>query len=85
MDSPIYINGTNSPFNEELSVHIRGPINLQKFAFYTAESYSFGSTDGSWTRGAYYDVSNGTADNVTFLGNVAVSYTHLTLPTILLV
>ncbi len=77
MDFPIYINGTNSPFNEELSVHIRGPINLQKFAFYTAESYSFGSTDGSWTRGAYYDVSNGTADNVTFLGNVGVENTCL--------
>lgn len=77
MDSPISINGTNSPFNEELSVHIRGPINLQKFAFYTAESYTYGSSDGSWTRGAYYDVTNGTADNVTFLGNVGEENTCL--------
>ncbi|GMM38186.1 hypothetical protein DASC09_055250 [Saccharomycopsis crataegensis] len=32
--------GNLSPLDEELSVHIRGPINLKKFAVYTASSTS---------------------------------------------
>lgn len=68
-DNPVTFSGAIAPLNEELTVHFRGPINLLKFGFYTTDSYSSGSTDGSWTREAYYDAESGTANNVTFLGN----------------
>ncbi|VEU19462.1 DEKNAAC100113 [Brettanomyces naardenensis] len=77
LDNPLIFNGTNSPFNEELSVHLRGPMNLRKFAWYVADEYEYGSTSGSWTRAAYYDSEAGTADNVTFLGNVGANNTCL--------
>lgn len=75
-EDPVSFSGTNSPFDGELSVHIRGPINLQKFAFFTTDSYSSSDSSSnsnstsSWTRRAYYDSSSSTAENVTFLGNV---------------
>ncbi|GMF03004.1 unnamed protein product [Ambrosiozyma monospora] len=72
---PYDFSGAIAPLNEEVSIHIRGPLNLQKMAFYTADSYTYGSTSGSWSRQAYYDSSAGTADNVTFLGNVGTNYT----------
>ncbi|QPG76901.1 hypothetical protein FOA43_004295 [Brettanomyces nanus] len=70
LDNAVSIDSVNAPYNEELSVHLRGPMNLRKFAWYVADDYTYGSTSGSWTRGAYYDSEEGTADNVTFLGNV---------------
>ncbi|ODV87964.1 hypothetical protein CANARDRAFT_54981 [[Candida] arabinofermentans NRRL YB-2248] len=76
-DEPYSFSGTNAPLDEELSVHIRGPLNLQKFAYYTSDSYSYGDTSGNWSRLAYYDSESGTADNVTFLANVGKNITCL--------
>lgn len=61
--------GTNAPLNEELSVHFRGPLVLQTFAWYTAESYTHGLGSGTFERRAYYNASTQTNDNVTFLTN----------------
>ncbi|OUM55186.1 hypothetical protein BVG19_g4676 [[Candida] boidinii] len=71
-EDTVPFSGTNSPFDGEVSVHIRGPINLQKFAFFTTDSYSSSdsSSNSSWTRRAYYDSASSSAENVTFLGNV---------------
>lgn len=69
-NNPVIFNGPISPFDEELSVQIRGPVNLLKFGWYYSDDYTFGKTEGNWTRGAYYDALQGQADNVTFLGNV---------------
>lgn len=57
--------GSNSPLNEELSVHFRGPLSLKLFGYYTAGD----SSTGTWTRAAYYNASAQTADNVTFLNS----------------
>lgn len=57
--------GSNSPLNEELSVHFRGPLSLKQFAFYLAND----SSSGTWSRHAYYNATQQTADNVTFLNN----------------
>lgn len=65
--------GTNAPLDEELSVHFRGPLKLHQFAFYTGDSFVLGSSLGSFERTAYYDASEGTADNVTFLTNAGDS------------
>lgn len=70
MENPVVFDGPIAPLNEEVSVHIRGPLNLLKFGWYHSESYKFGNTDGNWTRGAFYDALEATAENVTFLGNV---------------
>lgn len=70
LDNPVIFEGPIAPLNEELSVHVRGPMNLLKFGWYYSESYNFGQTDGNWTRGAYYDALESTAENVTFLANV---------------
>lgn len=69
LDNPFVFSGALAPLNEELTVHFRGPMNLLKFGYYITDSYSFGQTDGSWSRLAYYDSVEGTADNVTFLAN----------------
>lgn len=69
LDNPYIFEGPIAPLNEELSVQVRGPMNLLKFGWYYSESYNFGQTTGNWTRGAYYDAVEGTADNVTFLAN----------------
>lgn len=55
--------GSNSPLNEELSVHFRGPLSLKLFGYYTAND----SSSGTWLRNSYYNASAQTADNVTFL------------------
>ncbi|SGZ51676.1 CIC11C00000005269 [Sungouiella intermedia] len=57
--------GSNSPLDEELSVHFRGPLHLEQFAYYTADD----SSSGSWSRVSYYNASSQTANNVTFLNN----------------
>lgn len=57
--------GSNSPLNEELSVHFRGPLSLKQFAYYIADD----SSSGTWNREAYYDASAQTAENVTFVNN----------------
>ncbi|KAG7692186.1 hypothetical protein KL930_005124 [Ogataea haglerorum] len=74
---PVNFEGPISPLNNEVSVHIRGPINLQKFGYYVADDYTFGQTNGSWSRLAYYDSDSRQADNVTFLGNVGENVTCL--------
>ncbi|OBA13813.1 uncharacterized protein OGAPODRAFT_41473, partial [Ogataea polymorpha] len=76
-DKPASFEGAISPLNNEVSVHIRGPINLQKFGYYVADDYTYGQTNGSWSRLAYYDSDDLTADNVTFLGNVGENVTCL--------
>ncbi|GMM27712.1 Toh1 protein [Martiniozyma asiatica (nom. inval.)] len=70
VDNPIKFSGPISPLDEELSVHLRGPVNLRKFAWYTTSSYSYKDTTGNWNRGAYFDAETGETSNVTFLGNV---------------
>lgn len=61
--------GTNTPLNEELSVHFRGPLKLHQFAFYLGDSYVKGQSEGSFKRQAYYSAQDGTGENVTFLTN----------------
>lgn len=65
----IWFSGENAPLNEGVSVHFRGPLSLSKFAFYTSPSFDINdsSSSQSWNRTAYYDASNNTANNVTFL------------------
>lgn len=69
--TPTYFNGSNSPINEEVSVHVRGPIELLEFGYYVASDFNTTSqnSDSTWERKAYYSASNGTADNVTFTNN----------------
>lgn len=69
MENPFVFSGPLAPLDEELTVHLRGPLNLRKFGYYVTDSYSFGSSSGSWERKAYYDSEQGTANNVTFLAN----------------
>ncbi|CAM9016574.1 unnamed protein product [Wickerhamomyces anomalus] len=60
--------GPNSPLDEEVSVHFRGPLVLSQFAYYTSDNFQVGSNSGSdWQRLSYYDASSQTAQNVTFL------------------
>lgn len=68
-DNPIKFDGPLSPFDEGLTVHFRGPMNLLKFAYYVTDSYNFDQSDGEWKRNAYYDAVSGSAENVTFLAN----------------
>jgi hypothetical protein len=53
--------GPNSPLDKGVSVHFRGPLILNTFAFYDSD----GSTTSEWNRAAYYDGSS--KENVTFL------------------
>ncbi|ONH67937.1 GPI-anchored protein 52 [Cyberlindnera fabianii] len=55
--------GTNSPLDQELSVHFRGPLSLKSFGYYTSND----SSSDVWSRKAYYDGSSGTSENITFL------------------
>lgn len=66
-----HFNGTNTPLNEELSVHVRGPVELLEFGFYVASEFNLSSDDSAadWNRLAYYNATNGTADNITFTNN----------------
>lgn len=67
-DDTVHFSGANSPINEEVSVHFRGPLVLNKFAYYVSESFNVdGDSNQDWSRLAYYDAESQTADNVTFL------------------
>lgn len=57
--------GSNAPLNEELSVHLRGPISLKSFGYYVTDDLS----SGTWDRKAYYDAESQNATNVTFMKN----------------
>lgn len=66
--TPVSFSGTNAPLNEELSVHFRGPLILNKFAAYVSDGFKYGDdSSGNWNRLSYYEASSGTSDNVTFL------------------
>lgn len=57
--------GSNSPLDEELSVHLRGPISLKGFGYYVTADLS----SGTWERLAHYDAESQNATNVTFMKN----------------
>jgi hypothetical protein len=66
--TPVSFSGANAPLNEELSVHFRGPLILNKFAAYVSDGFTYGDdSSGNWNRVSYYEASSGTSDNVTFL------------------
>ncbi|CCD22244.1 Toh1p NDAI_0A00860 [Naumovozyma dairenensis CBS 421] len=64
-----WFSGENAPLSDYLSVHFRGPLQLNKFAYYTSPSFQIGEESGSsdWSRNAYYDANAQTGENVTFL------------------
>ncbi|KAI5951985.1 hypothetical protein KGF54_005060 [Candida jiufengensis] len=66
--TPVAFSGINTPLNEEVSVHFRGPLVLNKFASYVSDGFKYGDDNsGNWNRLSYYDADEQTADNVTFL------------------
>lgn len=74
----VSFSGSNAPLNEELSIHFRGPLVLHKFAYYVSADFEHGDDDsGDWTRLAYYDASEQTALNVTFLTKAGKNSTCL--------
>ncbi|SCU99591.1 LAME_0G04060g1_1 [Lachancea meyersii CBS 8951] len=64
-----WFSGTNAPISEAVSVHFRGPLILNQFAFYNSSSFTVGDNDtsSSWNRVAYFNASSQTGENVTFL------------------
>lgn len=64
-----WFSGTNAPLSNYLSVHFRGPLKLNQFAFYESPSFVISDSGSSkdWTRRAYYNSSSQTGENVTFL------------------
>ncbi|CAL9736219.1 hypothetical protein MOSE0_J04698 [Monosporozyma servazzii] len=64
-----WFSGTNAPLADYVSVHMRGPLSLSKFAFYDSPSFTVNNKRSSqdWTRQAYYDAASQAAENVTFL------------------
>lgn len=71
--TPTTFSGSNSPLDEELSVHFRGPLSLSQFAVY----YSSDLKNGNWNQASYYNAANGTANNVTFLTTAGANSTCL--------
>ncbi|KAI5953843.1 hypothetical protein CANMA_004681 [Candida margitis] len=64
----VTFSGVNSPLNEEVSVHFRGPLILNKFGSYVSNGFTLGDdSSGDWNRLSYYEASSGTSENVTFL------------------
>ncbi|CCG21683.1 Pga52 protein [Candida orthopsilosis Co 90-125] len=64
----VTFSGANTPLNEEVSVHFRGPLILNRFGSYVSDSFTLGDdSSGDWTRLSYYEASSGTSENVTFL------------------
>ncbi|PWI73353.1 hypothetical protein PCL_10368 [Purpureocillium lilacinum] len=57
-------NSSLGVFEEELSIHIRGPFKLNQMAV-----YNFGCVNETWHRVSYYNASTQEADNLVFLGN----------------
>ncbi|ODV58322.1 Toh1p ASCRUDRAFT_10359 [Ascoidea rubescens DSM 1968] len=80
-DNPVSFSGSNAPLNEELSVHFRGPLILNQFAYYVSENFDFYSSSSSsnknWSRQAYFSGSDQIAENVTFLTNAGEDSTCL--------
>ncbi|AOA63031.1 GPI-anchored cell wall protein [Komagataella phaffii CBS 7435] len=74
-ESPFSFEGPNSPLDEELSVHLRGPLRLKQFAYYLSENET--NNDATWERLAYYNSETQAAENVTFMGNVGENSTCL--------
>lgn len=64
--------GANSPIDEEVSVHFRGPLILNQFAYYVSDEFQYSSPGSNeFKRLAYYDGSSQTAENVTYLVHTA--------------
>lgn len=65
----VWFSGVNAPLSDYLSVHMRGPLSLSKFAFYSSPSFTVnnGRSSQDWTRQAYYDANSQTSENITFL------------------
>lgn len=65
----VWFSGVNAPLSDYLSVHMRGPLSLFKFAFYSSPSFIVNNDRSSqdWTRQAYYDANSQTSENITFL------------------
>ncbi|SCU87467.1 LADA_0E04170g1_1 [Lachancea dasiensis] len=61
--------GSNAPISDAVSVHFRGPLKLNQFAFYNSSSFNLDNADNSsdWSRVAYFDASSQTAENAVFL------------------
>lgn len=60
--------GPNAPLNEALSVHFRGPLVLNEFAYYTTDLFTLGlSSSSSWNRLTYYNAEKQVGENITFL------------------
>ncbi|ANZ75263.1 BA75_02155T0 [Komagataella pastoris] len=74
-ESPFSFEGPNSPLDEELSVHLRGPLRLKQFAYYLFGNET--NDDATWERLAYYNSETQAAENVTFMGNVGENSTCL--------
>ena len=71
-DKEEWFTGTNAPFSEYLAVHIRGPIKLSKFAYYTSHHFSIDDNSSTnWNRSALFDNTKDfvVMDNITFLGH----------------
>lgn len=62
-----YVSGNLSPFNEEMSIQLRGPMVFNAIAVYQPDS-----TGSSYTRVSYWS-SSGEADNISFLNNLGGS------------
>lgn len=63
-----WFTGVNAPLADYVSVHLRGPLRLSQFAYYSSPSFVVGDSNSeSWTRHAYYDAASQTGENVTFL------------------
>ncbi|KAK6204464.1 putative TOS1-like glycosyl hydrolase-domain-containing protein [Scheffersomyces amazonensis] len=78
--APVDFSGPNAPLNGDVSVHFRGPLVLNKFAFYVSDNFVHGDAQSSnWTRLSYYDAESQTSQNVTFLNNAGQNSTCLGL------
>ena len=72
-DKTVWSTGPNAPFSENLAVHVRGPLKLSKFSFYTSSNFTIGANSSdNWNRSAYFDNTGDSEvhENVTFLGMV---------------
>lgn len=70
-----WFSGVNAPLADYVSVHLRGPLSLSKFAFYDSPSFTVDNSRSSqdWTRQAYYDASSQASENITFLAKAGDS------------
>ena len=61
----VSFSGPGTPFDEDLAVYVRGPLQLKYFYVFTSDDFVLGSNDSSWTAVAGYNGSK--AENLTFL------------------